>query len=275
MDENEGTYDFQMNTLETSNQMTKINKRQLLHKDFPEVPAKISKSNIVAAIEIKKLSLDKIEHQTLLKNKKDLQNLIEFQSPGITLIETPSSEFSKHIQISQTLQLITLDGEPIPELMLCKKCNQVRARCRLTATPIARHLKKHEKLENASTIEKKKKDKKNNNNGVFYAASLTHSMKNKTPITLLAQEYGNNLSHGQKRAIEKTILSQGDPEAHITLCKNLKRILCNKINLEKCEQKKKQLYKELRDMESVTCAVKFPTIERQRTLRMVSHLRFL
>ena len=157
MDENEGTYDFQMNTLETSNQMTKINKGQLLHKDFPEVPAKISKSNIVAAIEIKKISLDKIEHQTLLKNKKDLQNLIEFQSPRITLIETPSSEFSKHIQISQTLQLITLDGEPIPELMLCKKCNQVRARCRLTVPPIAPHLKQHEQFEAASNFDKKKR----------------------------------------------------------------------------------------------------------------------
>ena len=132
----------------------------------------------------------------------------------------------------------------------------------MTSTPIVRHLKQHEKLAKARKIEKKKKDKKNNNNGVLYAASLTHAMKNKTPIPLLAQEYGNNLSNVQKRGIEKMTMSQGDREAQITLCKNLKRILCNKINIEKCEQKKKQLYKELRDMESETCAVKYRTIEK-------------
>ncbi len=132
----------------------------------------------------------------------------------------------------------------------------------MTSTPIVRHLKQHEKLEKASTIDKKKKDKKNNNNGVFYAAFLTHAMKNKTPITLLAQEYGNNLSHGPKRGLKKMIPSQGHPEAKITLCKNLKRILCKKINLEKCEQKKKQLYKELIDIECVTCAVNYRRIEK-------------
>ena len=262
IEEHEQTDAFPMNILDSSAQMTKINKRQLLPKEFPEVPPKISKSNLLPTKEIKKISSDTTDHQSLLKVKKQIQNLIDFQSRRIALLEIPTSEFSKHSNISQNFELITLDGDPIPELMLCKKCKQVRARCRMTSTPIVRHLKQHEKLAKASTIEKKKKDKKNNNKGVFYAASLTQAMKNKTPIPSVAQEYGNNLSHGQKRGIEKMILSQGDPEAQITLSKNLKRILCNKINLETCEQKKKQLYKELRDLESVTCAVKYRTIEK-------------
>ena len=121
MDEHEQTYDAQMNILDSLTKMTKINKRQQLHKEFPEVPPKISKSNLLAANEIKKISSDNTKHQSILKLKKDIQNLIEFQSSRIALIEIPTTEFSKHSNISQNFQLITLDGEPIPELMLCKK----------------------------------------------------------------------------------------------------------------------------------------------------------
>ena len=92
-----------------------------------------------------------------MKLKKQIQNLIDFQSQRIALKEIPSNDFSKNIRNSQNFQLITLDGEPIPQLMVWKKCNQVRARCRLTATPIVRHLKQHEKLEKASTIDEKKR----------------------------------------------------------------------------------------------------------------------
>ena len=121
MDEHEGMYNFPMKILDSSTQLTKINKRQLLHKEFPEVPRKISKTDLVAPNEIKKISSDKTDHQSLLKLKKQIQNLIEFQSRRIALIKIPKTEFSKHIQISQNFQLITLDGEPVPELMLCKK----------------------------------------------------------------------------------------------------------------------------------------------------------
>ena len=66
MDEHEGTYDFPMKTLDSSTQTTKLNKSQLLHKELHEVPPKISKSNLVAAKEIKKNSSDKTDHQSLL-----------------------------------------------------------------------------------------------------------------------------------------------------------------------------------------------------------------
>ncbi len=66
MDEHEQTYDVPMNILDSSTQMTKINKRQLLHKEIPEIHPKISKPKLVAANEIKKISLEKTEHQSLL-----------------------------------------------------------------------------------------------------------------------------------------------------------------------------------------------------------------
>ena len=140
--------------LNRSNQPDKINKRQHIHKAFPDLPAKISKSNLVALKEIKKISSLKSNHQSILKLKKDIHNLIDFQRSQIGLTEIPTTHFSKHIHISQNFQLITLDGEPIPELMLCIKCNQVRARCRLAATPIVRHLKQHEKIEKPGTMDK-------------------------------------------------------------------------------------------------------------------------
>jgi len=262
IDEHEQTDAFPMNILDSSTQLTKINKRQLLHNEIPEIPPKISKPNLRAANEIKKISSEKRDHQSLLKLKKDIQNLIEFQSPRIALIEIATTEFSKHSHISQNFELITLDGEPIPELMLCKKCKQVRARCRMTSTPIVRHLKEHEKVEKARNVDQKKKDKKNNNNALLYVASLTHAVKNCTPIPDVVQEYGNNLSRIQRRAIEKRILGPGDLEAKITLCNDLKRIVSKKIDLEKGEHKKKQLYRELSELESKSCAVRYHAIEK-------------
>ena len=85
MDEHEQTDAFPMNFLDYSAQMTKINKRQLLPKEFPEVPPKISKSNLLPTKEIKKISSDTTDHQSLLKVKKQIQNLIDFQSRRIGL----------------------------------------------------------------------------------------------------------------------------------------------------------------------------------------------
>jgi len=250
MDESEQTYDFPMNILDSSTQITKINKRQLLHKEVPEVPRKISKTDLVVANEIKKISSDKTGHQSLLKLKKQIQNLIDFQSTRIVLIEIPTTDFSKHKQIKQNFQLITLDGEGIPELMLCKKCKQVRARGLMTATPIVRHLKQHEQEEMASKIVPKKKAN-NENNGILYARSLTHAMKNSVSIPNDAQECGANLNRDIRLAIEKTVLSQGDPEPQLRLYKNLKWNLWDRIDIEKSERKKKQLYKDLKSLELI------------------------
>ena len=79
MDEHEQRYNVPMNTLDSSTQMTKINKRQILHKEIPEILPKISKPKLVAANEIKKISLEKTDHQSLLKLKKDIIILLSFK----------------------------------------------------------------------------------------------------------------------------------------------------------------------------------------------------
>ena len=197
MSGNERRYEFPMTSLDASIHSSQTIKPQLLINESAKVPTKRSKIQFKAANEIKKSPSEKPDHQSLLKLKKLIQNLIDFQSPRSALKEIPTHDFTKNMRISQNFQLITKDGEPVPELMICKKCFQVRVRSRLTSTPIVRHLKQHETLENSMTINKKKNaKKKNNNNALLYAASLNHAMKNYTPIPLVAQEYGTNLSRG-------------------------------------------------------------------------------
>ena len=87
--------------------------------------------------------------------------------------------------------------------MLCKKCKQVRARCRMTSTPIVRHLKQHEKLAKAIKIDKKKKDKKNN--GILYASSVSQSGINSAPIPLASQEFRQAQMHEEENRISSQI----------------------------------------------------------------------
>ncbi len=65
--------------------------------------------------------------------------------------------FTKNSILSKNFQLLTLDDEPIPELMLCKKCNEVCSRCRFTSNPVVRHLKKHGQVESTPKVFKKKR----------------------------------------------------------------------------------------------------------------------
>ena len=118
MSRNENKYDFPMTSLEGSTHTTKIMKPHLLINKFAQVPKKPSKKQFDARNEIKKIPSEKTEHQSLLKLKKQIQNLLDFQSPRIGLKEIPTNDFSKNISISQNFQLITLDGEPVRELML-------------------------------------------------------------------------------------------------------------------------------------------------------------
>ena len=207
MADNERTYDFSLKNLNSSNQTTKIKKHQLQVNEVTKIPPKISKIHFVSQNEGKKISGEKQDHQSLLKLKKDIQSLIDFKSPRIGLIEMPTTEFSKHVQMSQNFQLITLDGEPIPEIMLSKKCKQVRARGRMTATPIVRHLKQHAKIEMERKVYNMKKvDKKNN--GIVDARSLSQSKKIYVPNPLAAQTFGHNLSPAQSQEEENRISSQ-------------------------------------------------------------------
>ena len=212
------------------------------------IPTKIPKFRSVAQDELMEKVLEKKDHQALLKQKKQIQNLIDFQSPRIVLTEFPHTDYSRNKKISINFQLITLDDEPINELMLCKKCKQVRARGHMTSSTVVRHLKQHQQVDIAHKIVPKKRCSKNQN-GLKYAASLSQAMKTTCPIPVDAQEYAKNLPRGYKQTIEKTIGTQGDSEAQMTFRKNLNRTLSNRICFEMSEKKKEQLLHELRSNE--------------------------
>ena len=200
-------------------------------------PTKIPKFRSVAQDGLMEKVLEKKDHQALLTQKKQIQNLIDFQSPRIVLTEFPNTEYSRNTKISINFQLITLDNEPIIQLMLCKKCKQVRAQGHMTSSTVVRHLKQHEQVDIAHKIVPKKRCSKNQN-AVNYAASLSQAMKTSCPIPVDAQAYAKNLPRDFRQAIEKIIRDQGDPVSQMTFTKHLNRNWSNRVNFEKNENKK-------------------------------------
>ena len=255
MSGNERTHDFSMTAMEAEIHSTQGKKHLLVVNELSEIPNKIIKSGFVSPIERKKILSEKIDHQSLLKLKKEIQNLIDFQSTRIALLEIPTNDFSKNIRLAECFQLIKLEGVPVPELLLCKKCTKVMARCRLTSTPIVRHLKQHEKVEMARKEQKKKS--KDTIEGT-YATYLRQAMKNSLPIPSVAQECAIKLSTDFKHKIEKTVLDQGEREARIRLSKKLRTVLLNKITFEKSEKVRKQLCKEIRQHPEIYSVGKYP-----------------
>ena len=86
----------------------------------------------------------------------------------------------------------------------------------------------------------------------MYAASLTQAMKSSIPITKTGQECGENLAPEQRHGVIELVLRQGEHEEQLKLCKNLERNLWNKFHLEKSEQKRMEICKELRYLESIS-----------------------
>ncbi len=103
---NETTYAFPKKCSDASTQTTKIKKHRILLNESSLIPTKFSKIRFVSPNEINNTSSEETDHQSLLKLKKHIQTLIDFQSPRIVLIEIPTNEFAKHLQISQNFQLI-------------------------------------------------------------------------------------------------------------------------------------------------------------------------
>ncbi len=257
--ENDRRNESPSNYLETSSQNTKINKRNLANQPSP-IPPKRPKLRTIPENEVIENVSDKKDHKLLLKQKKQIQNLIDYKSPRIILQEIPTTKFSKNNKTSTNFQLITLDGEPITELMLCKKCKQVRARGHMTSTTIVRHLKQHEQVEMAHKIAPKKKTPKNQN-ALQYAACLTQAIQTSCPIPVDAQKYAAKLHRYDRQGIEKMIRRQGDPESQKTFCRNLNMVVSNRMSSEKSEQKRKQLLEEFRANERVYSPEKYPSEE--------------
>jgi len=231
-----------------STQTRKTKMSDLANRLSP-IPTKIPKFRSVAEDVVIQNVSDKKDHQALLKQKKQIQTLINFKSPRIVLTEFPNTEYSRNNKISINFQLITLDNEPITQLMLCKKCMQVRAQGHMTSSTVVRHLKQHEQVDIAHKIVKKKRISKNQN-GLKYASCLSQAMKTSCPIPVDAQQYAKNLPRSYRQEIEKTIRNQGDPVSQMTFSKHLNR---NLSNFEKSENKKKQLLQELRWNERAYC----------------------
>jgi len=233
----ETRYNFPMTSPYGANQHTQIKKEQLTLNEASDIPKQNSKSRFVSPNKLKKT-----EQQSLSKLKKQIQLLIDFQSQRIGVLELPSNAFSKNIRISENFQLLTLDGEPVPKLLLCKKCNQVRARHRLTSTPIVPHLKQHEEVERSRKMEEKKNRKEKISSQ--YAKYLTQSMTNSLPLPLIAKECGDKLSPYIKDTIVKSVLNTGDVESQKRLRRKLICHPLNKIAFEKPEKVKYQMGEE-------------------------------
>jgi len=143
--------------VDASTQTMELIKDNLVSKENSQFPTNITMPGVVASNEVKEISSDKKDRQSIWKKKRQIQNLIDFQSPRIGLKEILTNDFSKNSLLSKNFQLITLDEEPIPELMICKKCNEVCSRCRFTSNPVVRHLKKHGQVDSTPKVLKKKR----------------------------------------------------------------------------------------------------------------------
>ena len=142
--------------VDASTQTIEKRKGHLLSNEFPQNPTISGNSRFVTTNEIQEISSVKKDRKSGLIQKRNIQNLIDFRSPRIGLKQIPTNHFSKNSFISKEFQLITLDKEPIPELMVCKKCKQVRARGRFTSSLLVRHLKQHAQVECSHRFDKKK-----------------------------------------------------------------------------------------------------------------------
>ncbi len=89
----------------------------------------------------------KTDHNVLLDSKAEIQSLIDFNSPRIEQREFPQDPFSKSRAMSKIFQLIILDKEPVPKLVLCSKCRKLLVRYRPSGTNLIRHYHRHMKSE--------------------------------------------------------------------------------------------------------------------------------
>ena len=79
----------------------------------------------------------------MLDLKAEIQSLIDFQSTRIELREFPQDPFSNSRAMYKIFQLIILDKEPVPTLVLCLKCRKLLVRYRPSGTNLIRHYHRH------------------------------------------------------------------------------------------------------------------------------------
>ena len=94
----------------------------------------------------------KPDHKSLLDQRSEIQILVDFKSKRIVGQPFPYPTFSKHREKMLIYQLISLDGEPLPKLVLCTKCRRLLVLYRASSTNLIRHFVRHEKLEEAQSV---------------------------------------------------------------------------------------------------------------------------
>ena len=99
----------------------------------------------------------KPDHNSLIDQRAEIQNLVDFNSSRVEFREFPSDPFSKHREVVRSFQLIVLDMEPVTKLVLCSNCRKLLVRYRPSGTNLIRHYQRHMKKEK----EEKRKAEKN------------------------------------------------------------------------------------------------------------------
>ena len=127
-------------------QLAKSNNGQITSVQQSNLTVDKNKSTIRKSFDNIKKRI-KTDHNVMLDSKAEIQSLIDFHSPRIELREFPQDPFSKSRAMSKIFQLIILDKEPVPKLVLCSRCRKLLVRYRPSGTNLIRHYHRHMKSE--------------------------------------------------------------------------------------------------------------------------------
>ena len=86
-------------------------------------------------------------HKKAIKKRAEMQTEVYFKSPKITFHEFPISPFSIRPPLMNYFKLISYNGEPIKDLMVCSKCLKVFISSCICASNNYRHAERHMKRE--------------------------------------------------------------------------------------------------------------------------------
>ncbi len=87
----------------------------------------------------------KDRYQKAIKKSSEIQTAVYFQSPHITFHEFPNSPFSISPPLMNYFKLISYNGEPITDLIVCTKCQKVFIISCICASNNYRHAERHMK----------------------------------------------------------------------------------------------------------------------------------
>ncbi len=87
-----------------------------------------------------------IDHETLLRNKYQIQKQVDYQDQKLRFLDMPKIPFRHASIIRENFKLITEENHPIDNMLLCNECKTVHAFRNKNHGNLLRHVKLHEKL---------------------------------------------------------------------------------------------------------------------------------